>query len=223
MVQGSIGIGFNIISVPILALVDPVLAPVPQLVVSLPLSISTMTRERAEIDFGGAGWVLAGRIPGALLGLALLAVASPTALDLLLAAFVLGAVAVLATGWQVRRSPPIDFTAGVAAGTTGLVASMGGPPLALLFARERGPTLRATLGMIFTVGVTVSLITRTIGGEITRVGVQIGALLVLPSLVGFMVSTALLSRVEGAVVRKGVFVLSSLAAVGLIGRAVFGG
>ena len=104
LIQGTIGIGFNIISVPILALIDPRLAPVPQLVISLPLSIATYAREPHSVDFKGVGWILAGRFPGAALGLGLLVVASATALDLLLASFVLVAVGVLATGWQL---PPV--------------------------------------------------------------------------------------------------------------------
>ncbi len=222
VVQGSIGMGFNILSVPILALVDPVLAPVPQLVVSLPLSLAVATRERSDIDLRGLWWILAGRIPGALIGLALLAMATARFLDLLIAAFVVGAVAVLAMGRVIARSATVDFAAGVFSGTTGLVASMGGPPLALLFAREPGPRLRATLAVVFSVGLIISLVARTAAGEITWDEVGIGAVLVVPAAAGFALSGRLLARVEGRTIRAGVLLLSTTAAVALAMRAIVG-
>ncbi len=222
VVQGSIGMGFNILSVPILALVDPLLAPVPQLVVSLPLTLATARRERHEIDLKGLWWILAGRVPGALIGLGLLAIATTRVLDLLVAAFVLAAVAVLATGTVIARSAGIDFVAGVFAGTTGLVASMGGPPLALLFARERGPRLRATLAVVFSVGLALSLVARTAAGEITLDEVAIGAILIAPGAAGFALSGRLLARVEGTTIRVGVLLLSTTAAFALAVRAVTG-
>lgn len=222
VVQGSVGLGYNIISVPILALVDPRLAPVPQLVVSLPLSIAVVIRERSDIDVNGVGWILAGRLPGAAAGLGLLAVATQRALDFLLASFVLLAVAVFATGIRVRRSAGIDFAAGVASGITGLVASMGGPPLALLFSRERGPVLRSTMAVLFSVGVTLSIITRVLGRQITMAEVWVGLALIGPAAVGFLVSNRLLRRAEGNLLRTAVLALSATAATVLLVRAVAG-
>ena len=76
IVQGTIGIGFGVVSVPILFLVNPILAPVPQLLLAVPLAITMTWRERTHIDAGGVAWMLAGRIPGAVIGLALLGVAT---------------------------------------------------------------------------------------------------------------------------------------------------
>ncbi|MCL1692867.1 MAG: sulfite exporter TauE/SafE family protein, partial [Actinomycetia bacterium] len=45
-IQGVVGMGFAMVSVPILALINPSLAPVPQLLITLPLTISMAWRER---------------------------------------------------------------------------------------------------------------------------------------------------------------------------------
>ncbi|MFQ5555303.1 MAG: sulfite exporter TauE/SafE family protein, partial [Acidimicrobiia bacterium] len=220
LIQGSIGFGFNILSVPVLALVDPVLAPVPQLVVSFPLALASLVRERDEVDVRGVAWILAGRVPGALVGIGLLAIATDRFLDVLMAAFVLLAVVFFAAGRAVSRSRPVDFTAGVFSGTTGAVASMGGPPLALLFAGEKGPRLRATLAAVFAIGVTMSIAARGAAGEISWDEIVMGGLLIVPAALAFLVSNRLLARVDGAVIRFGVLALSTTAALGLLVRAL---
>ena len=77
-VQGTVGLGFALISVPLLALLHPDLAPEPQLFIMLPIGISMALRERDAMDLTGVGWLLTGRIPGALIGVFLLGIATAT-------------------------------------------------------------------------------------------------------------------------------------------------
>ncbi|MDH3308971.1 MAG: sulfite exporter TauE/SafE family protein, partial [Acidimicrobiia bacterium] len=70
-VQGTIGFGSAVLAVPILTMVDPALTPIPQILLSLPLTITVLARERTRIDLRGTGWVLLGRLPGAIIGVAL--------------------------------------------------------------------------------------------------------------------------------------------------------
>ncbi|KAA3641898.1 MAG: sulfite exporter TauE/SafE family protein, partial [Armatimonadetes bacterium] len=94
-VQGTVGIGFGVISIPILALLHPDLVPVPQLLMALPLTVSMAWRERSAIDLTGVGWVIGGRIPGAFLGVFLLGIASERILDGFIAVVVILAVVVI--------------------------------------------------------------------------------------------------------------------------------
>src|SRR5687768_11992248 len=48
--QGAIGFGFAVVSVPVLALAHPALAPVPQLLLSVPLTVVMAVRERHAMD-----------------------------------------------------------------------------------------------------------------------------------------------------------------------------
>lgn len=219
-IQGVVGMGFAMVSVPILALIHPSLAPVPQLLITLPLTVSMAWRERHHIELSGIGWIVGGRIPGAILGVGLLAVATQQTLDIAIAAIVLGAVAILASGFHVERSPASEFGAGVVSGVSGLIASIGGPPLALLYTRDDGPTVRSNLAAIFTIGLMITISTRFVSGNISLSDVRV-ALILFPALVaGYGVSLRFKNRVSQPFVRGAILVLSLVGAVGLIIRAI---
>jgi uncharacterized membrane protein YfcA len=223
-VQGTIGFGFAVVSVPVLSLVDPVLVPVPQLLAAIPLTLATLWRERHAVDLTGTGWIIAGRVPGAVLGLVLLALASGESgkrlLDLLIAASVLTAVAIQASPAQLQPTSLTKLVAGVASGTMGLVASIGGPPLGLLYRGQRGATIRSTLAAVFMIGLSITVLARVLSGRITGDDVLL-AMAFLPALIaGFMASFRLRGAVEGRKLQTAILVLSTIAAVGLAGRAV---
>ena len=221
-VQGTIGLGFNIVSVSVMSLIIPVLAPVPQLILSLPQTVGSLVREHGEVDRSGVFWILVGRLPGAVLGFWLLAIATDRVLDLLIGSLIIVAVVILATGLRFKRNRTVEFGAGVFAGVSSYVSSIGGPPVALLYSRDEGPRTRATLGLIFTVGVTVTLIARTIGGDITGRDVVLGVGLLPAAGVGFLLSSQLKGRITQARLRVAIFVISAVAAGALLLRAALG-
>ncbi len=222
IVQGTVGVGFAMVAVPVISLIDPELAPVPQLLVVLPLTIAMAWRERRSMDLSGVGWIIAGRFPGAALGLALLVVATQTVLDVFIGVVVLLAVAILATGVHVKRTAATEFAAGVAAGTTGLVASMGGPPIALIYSRDEAPTIRSTLAAIFTVGVTISTIVRFSTGNVTSMDIRASLILFPAVVLGYAASVPLAGRITSATVRVAILAVCAFAGVALLGRAAFG-
>ena len=114
--QGTIGFGFSILSVPTLSLIDPRLAPVPQMLVVVPLVTRMAWRERHAIDLRGVAWIVVGRFPGAAAGALLVAVATPRVTDWLMAGIVLFAVAVLSTGYDIPRNRGTQLLAGTASG-----------------------------------------------------------------------------------------------------------
>ena len=219
LVQGSVGMGFAMVSVPALALIDPQLSPVPQLLVSIPLAITMAWRERGHMDTKGVGWIIAGRVPGALIGVALLTVATQQVLDIAIAFIVLGGVAILASGYHVRRTPGTKFAAGVTSGTSGLVASIGGPPLALLYSRAEGGIIRSSLAAVFTIGLLITLIARSATGNITTTDVKVAAILFPALVVGYLLSNLVKNRLDPSKLRVAILVLSAIAAGGLLFRA----
>ncbi len=219
-IQGVVGMGFAMVSVPILSLINPSLAPVPQLLITLPLTVSMAWRERHHIQVSGVGWIIGGRIPGAAIGVALLAVATQQALDVAIALVVLGAVAIIASGFHVTRTPFSEFSAGLASGVSGFIASIGGPPLALLYTRDDGPTIRSNLSMIFSIGLMITISARALTGNITLSDVRV-AVILFPALVaGYLVSYRFKTRVSQRAVRYTILLLSLVGAIGLIIRAV---
>ncbi len=219
-VQSTVGIGFAMVSVPLLALLDARLAPVPQLLLAVPLAVAMAVRERHAAELAGVGWVLAGRLPGAALGLVLLKVASGDVLNALVGVMVLGAVVVVAGRATVRRTPATQFAAGVASGTSGLVASIGGPPLALLYRDARGAVVRSSLATIFSVGIMLSVAVRAASGEMSFTDVEVALWLALPLAAGFLAGGRFLRSVEGKWLRRALLGLSGAAALLLIGRSV---
>ncbi len=219
-VQGTVGLGFAMVSVPLLSLIHPSLAPVPQLLTVLPLTVTMAWRERHAIDLHGFWWLIGGRIPGAFLGITLLAVASARTLDIFIALTVLGAVVVIAKGIHVKRSPATKLAAGIASGTTGVVASIGGPPVALVYSSEDSDTIRSTLAAVFTIGALTSASFRYASGNISWDDVRV-ALVLLPAVgVGYAVSLFLKDRVARNQVRTGILIVSGLSSAALLIRAI---
>jgi uncharacterized membrane protein YfcA len=208
------------VSVPLLSLIHPSLAPVPQLLVVLPLTVTMAWRERHAIDLHGFWWLLGGRIPGAFLGVALLSIATQRTLDVFIALTVLGAVVVIARGVHVKRTPVTKLAAGVASGTTGVVASIGGPPVALVYSSEDSDTIRSTLAAVFTIGALTSLTFRYASGTITWDDARVALVLFPAVIVGYLVSGFLKGRVDRSQVRAAILIVSGIAAIALLVRAL---
>lgn len=222
LVQGSIGFGIAVVSVPILALMSPALAPVPQLLLSYPIAATLAWRERSWIDLTGMGWLLLGRLPGAALGALLLVSFDANALTVSVALMVLIAVIVLSLGVKLPKNPTTSFLTGVVSAVTSLVAAIGGPPMALLYKDETGPTIRATLSAVFLIGLSISIAVRTFTGRILAVELQSTAWLLGPTIVGLVAGLRLQQRIEGEPLRRGVLMVAGVAAAGLLFQQVTG-
>ncbi len=221
-VQGIVGLGFAMISVPILALIDPSLAPVPQLLITLPLTLTMAWRERGHLAMKGVGWVIAGRVPGAAIGVLLLTVATQAALEIIIATLVLLAVAIIASGFRLTRTAGTQFGAGLFSGVSGLVASIGGPPLALLYTRDEGPVVRSNLAAVFVIGILITITARITSGNITWGDARTAAILFPALAAGYLTSLALKDRIAQSAMRNWILVLSLLGSFGLIARVLLG-
>ncbi|MEM6367234.1 MAG: sulfite exporter TauE/SafE family protein [Myxococcota bacterium] len=220
LVQGTLGFGFSIVSVPILVLLDPGLAPSPQVLMVVPLTLWMALRERGAIVWNELGWILVGRVPGVTGGAILLAAAPKPVLDVVLALLVGGAAAVLGTGAQVPRTALTRLTAGFFSGLSGVVSSIGGPPVALLYRGAKGSELRGTLAALFLIGVVMTIAGRWTAGALVSRDLVL-ALWLSPGLVlGLSLSKPLLPWIEGPKLARGVLVLAALASTLLALRAI---
>lgn len=220
--QGSIGFGLAVLSVPILTVVNPVFTPIPTLILSLLVGVGTLLRERGDLDLDGLGWVITGRVPGAVLGAWVLSVATERTLGIVIGVIVLLAVAVLASGISVKLSRTSRVIAGTISGFSGTSAGIGGPPIALLYGRQSGPVVRSTLGAIFTIGITINLVILTALGVLTTKDIGVALLLTPAVAVGFLISGRLRPHVDGERVRTGILIVSSIAALSLLVRSLIG-
>ena len=218
--QSTVGFGFALLSVPLLSLLNPLFAPVPQLVVVWPLTLAMVLRERHAVEIRSTLWIFAGRLPGAAVGVALLKLLSQAALDVLMSLMVFAGVTLVVSSAGFRRTSVREFVAGVVSGTMAMVSAIGGPPIALLYRNDEGPTVRANLGLVFAIGLTITLSVRSAAGEVSWDEVIIG-LALLPAVgLGLRASRYLIPRVDGPRLRNAIVIVAGAAAVLLLGRGL---
>jgi hypothetical protein len=214
IIQGSIGFGLAVWSVPLLVLIDARLVPGPLAIAAMSLILGSAWRERRSIDLKGAGWVLAGRVPGTVLGALLLAAASTMMLSILLGTLVLLAVGISLLHGRFPRTRTLSLAVGFTSGIMGTLAALGGPPIAVLYQHEEGPKIRATLAAVFAAGALMSLTGIALVGRLGRDELLLGAALVPPVLLGLLASNAVLRVLDAGRMRT--FVLVFAAAGGLL-------
>ena len=219
--HSTVGFGFALLSVPVLSLLNPLFAPVPQLLVVFPLTVAIVIRERHAVEVKSTLWIFAGRIPGALVGVALLKMLSGAALDVLMSSMVVLGVALVVSRGTFRRTAAREFGAGVASGTMAMVSAIGGPPIALLYRNDAGPTVRANLGLVFAIGLCITISVRALAGEVSWAEVVIGAALLPAVGLGLRASRILIPRVDGPRLRNAIVIVAAGAALLLFARGVF--
>jgi uncharacterized membrane protein YfcA len=222
VVQGAVGLGLGLVAAPVATLVDPHLMPGVLLWLAAALPVITLAHEGRHTDWPTLRWAFAGRVPGTVLGVLVVTVASTQTLGLLVGLMVL--VAVVLT-WRVVRLPmrrSVLVGAGVVSGVSGTATSIGGPPLALVYQHETGPRLRATLATYFLLGASMSLLGLAVAGELRSTDLW-WALALTPFLgIGFVVSGWLRRHVDAGRTRAAVLLVCGASAVALVVRSLVG-
>ncbi|MFH8756860.1 sulfite exporter TauE/SafE family protein [Streptomyces atroolivaceus] len=193
LLQVSIGFGLGMIAAPVFSLVDPALAPVAVLLLAGGVTATVLLRERGRADLRGCGWALAGRVPGVLAGTVLVVALPSRYLSLFIAGVVLVGVAVSMAGYVPQQRRATVVLAGMASGLMGTATSVGGPPMALVWQRLRGPELRATMSAFFLAGSLMSLTALTAAGTVGAHALW-GAVLLAPAAVAGMLLSRPLTR-----------------------------
>lgn len=222
VVQGSVGFGLNVVAAPIVALVEPLLVPVPLLVAALAMSVAVALREHTALVFDELGWALVGRVPGVLLGAVAVAALAKDDLAIVLGVSVLIGVGVSLAGWHVPIRRGTLVTAGVVSGFMGTSTSVGGPPMALLYQHGEGGTVRANLNGFFAVGVVMSLTVLALTAGITTSELWLSAAVVPPTLLGFAASNWTRHHVDRGRVRPLVLLVSAVSAAALLVHTMAG-
>ena len=221
MTQGVVGLGLNLIGVPIIALIYPGAVPASFLIIGIPLSLTISIRERHAIDRSGIGWIIAGRVPGTILGLIIVSALAPNALLIAVGCSIIIGVCLLSLRSPSEITPIEAGTAGIAAGLLGTAAAVDGPPLALLYQHHAGDRLRATLAVSFVVGNVMSLTALTIAGKLKWQHVLF-AICMLPAIaLGYAISHPIRARVDGTKLRPYVLLVALSAGVAVLIRGVF--
>jgi uncharacterized membrane protein YfcA len=186
--QGSIGFGMGMFAAPFIALIDTSLLPVIVITLAMVVTAIVVILDRAALDLRGAGWALAGRVPGSVLGAGLLTVMSTTLLSWAVAVTVLLGVLVSLRGWTPRVTRSTQATAGALSGIMGTATSVGGAPMAILWQASEGPRLRGTMSAFFLVGSTLSLAALFLWGVVPPHSLLVAAWMIPFVLLGVVLS-----------------------------------
>jgi len=219
-VQGSVGFGLGMLAAPLLRMIDPILVPGPLLVAALLLTLLIAHRERRAIDLRGVAWAVAGRVPGTLIGATIFTLVSPRTISILVGGIVLLGVASIATGIRARRTRATLVGAGLISGITGTLASIGGPPMAMMYHDATGSRLRGTLSSFFIAGLILSIAALAVVGRFRLPHIVAAAGLLPGAVVGFYLSTHIAPILDRGQTRRAVLGTSAIAGVSLLVRAL---
>jgi uncharacterized membrane protein YfcA len=219
LLQGLIGFGLALIAVPLIALLDPTLLPVPVLMVATAHASMSLAREFGHVDWRGVGWAMLGRLPGTVVGIWIVDALDPGGFGLVVGGSVLGCVLLSVTAWRPQPRPGSLVTAGFASGSFGTATSVGGPMVALLYQNQAGPQVRATLAAFFVLGSGVSVLGLVAAGHVTAHQLWTGLALIPFLVAGFLLSGPLRRKVDAGGIRTPMLVVAGASAVVLIVRS----
>lgn len=220
LLQGLIGFGLALVVVPLLALLDPTLLPVPVLMVATAHASMSLAREFGHVDWRGVGWAMAGRLPGTVVGVLIVDALDPKGFGLVVGGSVLGCVLLSITSWRPQPRPKSLVTAGFASGSFGTATSVGGPMVALLYQNQAGPQVRATLAAFFVLGSGASVLGLLAAGQVAERQLWAGLALIPFLIAGFLLSGPLRKRIDAGGIRKPMLVVAGASAVVLIVRSL---
>lgn len=216
LIQASTGVGGGFIVVPALAAIDLALIPGPVILASLPLSVAMALRGRTLIDSQNFPAIALGLIPGSLVGAYVLSQVPLENAGVLFGGVVLIGAGLSLAGLVVRVSRTSGFIAGAVSGVLGTSGGNGGVILALLYQHSPGPSLRATLGLLYFLASVIMLGVLAGFGRFGPTEVLQGVLMMPGFLLGFVLSPRLAQALDGPNARRAVLAMCVASALVLI-------
>jgi uncharacterized protein len=220
--QGSVGLGLAVIAAPILLLINPLWVPAPVLLAALLLVILIAYRDRAHILVGDVVVATIGRALGTIPAVYLLTALPAQYYDLLFGAIVLSGVLLSVLGLKIARTPSNVLLAGLLSGVASTLSAVGGPPLALVYQHDRGPSVRGTMSAVFILGTIISLIGLWWAGHFERTQLVMGVALMPAILLGFLCSRPIAAWLDRRHTRPAILAVSAASALAVLARALYG-
>jgi uncharacterized membrane protein YfcA len=214
--QASIGMGLNLFTVGILALINPVFVPGPVLVHSGLLSVMASIRLRRHVAVQELAISVAGLVAGTLLSVIVLALISTEFLPRLFGLLIVAGVIVTAAGLAIPLKPSTILAASTAAGMMGTLAGAHGPPIALVYQREAPHRIRAALLPFFALANPISLAGLALVGLFGWREIQASILLLPGLLAGYIAGLLLMPYLNAKFVRAAILLISAASGIALV-------
>jgi uncharacterized membrane protein YfcA len=220
VVQVASGVGGGFVIVPILAWVDLSLVPAPMIFASLSLSSLMAYRGRHSIDWEYVPITLVGLIPGSLFGAYILSSVPAGNLGIVFGSVILLAILITVSGIEMRRTHATAAVSGALSGAMGTSSGIGAPLLALLYQKEAGVRVRATLAVLYTGASVLILIILSGFDQFSVEDMRTGAMLIPGFLIGYWIASHFTAHIDRGGTRIAVLCISSAAAIALIIRSL---
>jgi uncharacterized membrane protein YfcA len=154
MVRGFAGFGAAMVMTPVFsALYGPAVGVALCLLLEIVVALPLLPRAVGMVNWRRIGLILVAAIAGAPLGNFVLTLLAPGPMRWAISAIVLGAVAMLASGWRYHGRPHIaaTLTTGVSSGFLNGLSGMAGPPIIFYYlaGKESATAVRANLTTYF--------------------------------------------------------------------------
>lgn len=220
-VQGVLGFGFAVIASPIIVQINPSLIPQLLSLLGLPLALRVFFREKSKVNWQPVKFLIIGRIVGGPVGLYFLTTLDPKPLSISVGLIVLSAGLGSFFGWNVKRNPKNSFIAGTLSGIFGMIAAIGGPPVAILYRGTKGDEFRPSLNAVFTLGIMITLSLLFFNGNLNIDHITLFLYLVVPVLLGIRFSTSIFAFVSDKLIADMVTYFSIVSGVIVVYRSLF--
>jgi uncharacterized membrane protein YfcA len=221
-VQATIGLGLGLLGAPLIALLEPSLVPTLLLLLAVPVSTGVLWVERHHISWRVIRWALPARIPGTVLGVWLATAFDERILGIVVGVLVLVAVGLAVHTVEVRQTRLTLVSAGLAAGTGGTAAAIGGPPMALVMAHRPPREVRGTLSLFFVVGSLMSIALFWYEDALPRASVALGLAYLPLVAVAMWAGHHANQRIPREAFRRAVLALCATSAVVLLAKSLLG-
>lgn len=222
VVQSTVGFGFALVVVPIVAVIaDPKVAVVVMTAVGLPLSILNAIRWRGHILVPEAARVTIASLVGMPVGALLLTRANDAVLTALVGVVVLTLTVALWRRFALPAGRRSEYAAGAVAGALATSVGTSGPPVVIAFQAAGLPpeAFRATLAAAFVVQGVIALAAFW-GVGLFSADVARGLLVGIPAMaVGVLAGERLFRRLDGGGFRTAVLALLALSGLLALGSA----
>jgi uncharacterized protein len=215
--QASVGFGIALVVVPLLALMNPSFVPGPMLFASLFLALIMAFRGWGAMDKRKMSQALFGLFLGTGIAALALTVISADRLPRIFGVLILIAVAISVSGIHVPLTKINLISAGLVSGIMGTVAGIHGPPVALLYQRQAGDTVRATLAVFFVIGYSTALVALSLVGRLGVQEIKVGFSFAPGVFAGYLLARFALKRFDrGPWLRTAILSVATLSAIALI-------
>ncbi|RPG63473.1 MAG: hypothetical protein CBD66_000495 [Flavobacteriaceae bacterium TMED206] len=217
-VQGVLGFGFAVIASPIIVQINPNLVPQLLALLGLPIALRVFFREKDGVDLSKVKPLIVGRLVGGPIGLLLLLNLSEKYLSIAVGVIVLIGGLGSFFGWVINRNNLNSFFAGTFSGIFGMVAAVGGPPVALLYRNTKSQEFRPSLNSVFSIGILITLSLLVLSGNLFTDHLLLFVLFLPFVLLGVRVSSSIFSKFSDSFIATSVTYFSVLSGMYVILR-----